>query len=387
MDELVSGVPSQYKDLIIKAAKQYGIPPRLLSALLKQESSFAEDVITGSRKSVAGALGIAQFMPQTAQAFGINPLDPNQAIPAAAKYIADSYKKFGSWELALAAYNAGGGAVGQYGGIPPYPETQNYVQRIMSDFSGNEKAYASESSKLPPAPEVPIGTTQVYNKQTKKWEIAGKKSSTSLTPQQPKKNEDFGSWLMNGLKDLFSQATPTAYASAGLMGYEPQKGDMQSRNVPGVDPLTGILRQNPTPSLSWRSPIPQQKSYTTQSGDTLWGIAERNLGSGSLWNKLTGYGGDPRQLPIGQKIGIPSPQPAVKPTQNIRPTFTPAPTSAPSAGFKSNIQPVQNQKIDLSKLNVPRTSQPTSSPLLYRQQNEQEIKRKKSSIFSLQPSF
>lgn len=132
--EMIAGVPKQYAGLIQQAAKQYGVSARLLSALLKQESGF-----NPTARSHAGALGIAQFMPATAKGFGIDPLDPTQAIPAAAKYLRDSFDVFGSWELALAAYNAGGGNVGKYGGIPPFPETQNYVRNIMAMVNGGDR--------------------------------------------------------------------------------------------------------------------------------------------------------------------------------------------------------------------------------------------------------
>lgn len=123
---MVSGTPKQYASLVMESAKKHGVPERLLSALLQQESGFNPNA-----QSPVGAMGIAQFMPATAKGLGIDPLDPLQAIPAAAQYLKRSFDKFGSWELALAAYNAGGGAVGKYGGIPPYPETQNYVKSIM----------------------------------------------------------------------------------------------------------------------------------------------------------------------------------------------------------------------------------------------------------------
>lgn len=123
---VVSSTPQQYTGLITEAAKTHGVPERLLSALLQTESSFNPNA-----KSPVGALGIAQFMPGTAKGLGINPLDPKQAIPAAAQYLRRSFDKFGSWELALAAYNAGGGAVSAYGGIPPFKETQNHVRKIM----------------------------------------------------------------------------------------------------------------------------------------------------------------------------------------------------------------------------------------------------------------
>jgi soluble lytic murein transglycosylase-like protein len=123
----VNGTPDWVKPIIQKAAEKHNIPPMLLSALLKQESGF-----NPRAGSSAGAQGIAQFMPDTAKGMGIDPYDPESAIMGAAQYLRRSWDKFGKPELALAAYNAGGGAVNQYGGIPPYKETQNYVKNIMA---------------------------------------------------------------------------------------------------------------------------------------------------------------------------------------------------------------------------------------------------------------
>ena len=87
--------------------------------------------------SPAGAQGIAQFMPATARGMGVSdPFDPAQAIPAAARLLSGHVRGFGSVPLALAAYNAGPGAVQRYGGIPPYPETQAYVARILALAGG-----------------------------------------------------------------------------------------------------------------------------------------------------------------------------------------------------------------------------------------------------------
>ncbi len=123
----VNGTPDWVKPIIQKASEKHNIPPMLLSALLKQESGF-----NPKAGSSAGAQGIAQFMPATAKGLGVDPYDPDSAINGAAQYLRRSWDKFGKPELALAAYNAGGAAVNQYGGIPPYKETQNYVKNIMA---------------------------------------------------------------------------------------------------------------------------------------------------------------------------------------------------------------------------------------------------------------
>jgi peptidoglycan DL-endopeptidase CwlO len=121
----VAGVP--YADLFSRAGARYGIDPALLAAVAAKESSF-----NASAVSPAGAQGLMQFMPATAKGLGVNPLDPTSAIDGAARYLGSLTKQFGSTELALAAYNAGPGTVSRYGGIPPFPETQNYVRAVMT---------------------------------------------------------------------------------------------------------------------------------------------------------------------------------------------------------------------------------------------------------------
>lgn len=115
-----------YADLFIKAGAKYGVSPALLAAVAKAESGFNPRSV-----SSAGAQGLMQIMPGTARGLGVNPLVPAQAVDGAARLLRDGLKDFGSVKLALAAYNAGSGAVRRYGGVPPYSETQNYVRRVQ----------------------------------------------------------------------------------------------------------------------------------------------------------------------------------------------------------------------------------------------------------------
>jgi soluble lytic murein transglycosylase-like protein len=126
--------PEQYRGAIKTAEANNGLPDGLLSRLLYQESHFRADIISGATRSSAGALGIAQFMPATAQQMGINPLDPYAAIPAAARYLRQLYDQFGSWQQALAAYNWGPGNVARKGLTAAPQETRNYVTQITSDI-------------------------------------------------------------------------------------------------------------------------------------------------------------------------------------------------------------------------------------------------------------
>lgn len=116
-----------YANLFASATARYGLPQGLLAAVAQVESNFDPTAVSG-----AGAEGLMQLMPATADGLGVNPLDPAQAIDGAARLLATNLQQFQSIPLAVAAYNAGSGAVERYGGIPPYPETQNYVRKVTA---------------------------------------------------------------------------------------------------------------------------------------------------------------------------------------------------------------------------------------------------------------
>ncbi|WP_040609154.1 lytic transglycosylase domain-containing protein [Pseudooceanicola batsensis] len=107
------------------AARRHGIPEDLFLRLVQQESGWNDKA-----RSHKGAIGLAQLMPATARFLGVNPHDPGENLEGGARYLAQQYRKFKSWRLALAAYNAGPMAVQKYDGVPPYKETRNYVRII-----------------------------------------------------------------------------------------------------------------------------------------------------------------------------------------------------------------------------------------------------------------
>lgn len=117
-----------FEALVQQAAQRYGIDPAVLKAVIHAESNFNPYAV-----SKAGAQGLMQLMPGTARALGVqDPFDPVQNIDGGARYLRQLLDRFHSLPLALAAYNAGPGAVARYQGVPPYRETQTYVRRVMA---------------------------------------------------------------------------------------------------------------------------------------------------------------------------------------------------------------------------------------------------------------
>lgn len=131
----VAMLPTTISELITRVAQEEGVDEALVRAVVQVESGGNPNAV-----SPKGAMGLMQLMPRTAEAMGVNnPFDPEQNLRGGVRLLRGLLSEFGDVRLALAAYNAGGPAVRQYGGIPPYAETQKFVQRVMELWQGEQR--------------------------------------------------------------------------------------------------------------------------------------------------------------------------------------------------------------------------------------------------------
>lgn len=140
------------RELVTEAATRYGLPPEIVHALAQTESAYRADAV-----SPKGALGVMQLMPATAQALNADPRDVEQNIDAGTRLLKELLLKYANdpnpVRRALAAYNAGEGAVSRYGGVPPYRETQAYVEKVIERYwkQINAQTRAAHSTPAPAA--------------------------------------------------------------------------------------------------------------------------------------------------------------------------------------------------------------------------------------------
>jgi hypothetical protein len=139
----------QYDKLILRSARNHRVEPALVKAVIAAESNFKPTAV-----SRVGAQGLMQLMPQTARELGVeNPFHPAENVDGGTRYLRDMLDRFGDLKRAVAAYNAGPEAVDRYRGIPPYPETLDYVARVLNYYRGYHAEFRSRTPSL--APSIP----------------------------------------------------------------------------------------------------------------------------------------------------------------------------------------------------------------------------------------
>jgi soluble lytic murein transglycosylase-like protein len=153
-----SAVPVGIADAVARIAAEHSLPPQLIHSVIKVESNYNPYAVSNK-----GALGMMQLIPETARRFGVkNVFNPVENIQGGAKYLRYLLDLFdGSYPLALAAYNAGEAAVARYGGIPPFPETQNYVILVKRQLELAMKAAKPEAAHVETAAVKPEEGTHI----------------------------------------------------------------------------------------------------------------------------------------------------------------------------------------------------------------------------------
>jgi soluble lytic murein transglycosylase-like protein len=218
-------MPKQPGDLIDQArqaAIEAGIDPDIFARQIEQESGFNPNA-----KSPAGALGIAQFMPGTAKGLGVDPMDPQAALRAAAKLDKSYLDDYGGdWRLALAAYNAGPGNVAKYGGVPPFAETQHYVATVY----GSGQSTGGGGGSVLAVAQSAVGS---------KYQYGGPGGRTSVGPQlAPTDCSGFVSWAYQqgpGIQ-LPAQTEGIWQATTAIDARQARPGDLVMYNMETSDP-------------------------------------------------------------------------------------------------------------------------------------------------------
>lgn len=222
-------------ELVREAARRHGVPEDLAFKVARQESA-------GNQRAVSpkGAIGVMQLMPGTAKDLGVNPHDMRQNIDGGVRYLSQQLKTFGTPELALAAYNAGPGAVRKYGGVPPYAETQDYVRKISGGggsvdgfdgsaifgMSGGQNARGGgdfDGSAIfasPKAPPKPAPIPLVGNSSPMGRGYANPADVAALATRKPAPRRDQGLGFMKGLMKPLDNSAIWLEAGAQRLGVD-----------------------------------------------------------------------------------------------------------------------------------------------------------------------
>ncbi len=188
-----------------RMAQNQGLPEHLLTALVWTESNFCPRAV-----SSAGAIGYGQLMPATARGMHVNPYDAQQNIWGAAHHLRQQWDTFHDWPKAIAAYNAGPGAVQKFGGIPPFAETQRYVTKVLGTYAQLVATFAPKTTPTPMPARANLAGAQPSTTPMKA--VAGTLKSGVQAVSKPRSNP---SWVNASASPKLAPSTPTTAKSAG----------------------------------------------------------------------------------------------------------------------------------------------------------------------------
>ena len=262
------------KEYAKKVADDYGLPRNIFLALFNQESGWNPNAI-----SPAGAMGVGQFMPATAKAYGIDPMNPYQSIDATGRYLSANLRTYrGDWRKTLASYNAGAGAVAKYGGVPPYKETQNYVNSILK-AAGVPPTSPVVASSAASSPRL-VGPSDVQtNLATISQRVAAGAPRNSFSYQDPALSAPAASVVFdpttstNNFIDLNSRSVKLGAGGGGFLG--------QRAFGEKIDPsrLTVVVDEAGNPR-TFASPM-EARSAFNQNSQAMRNNTLRGVGTGA----------------------------------------------------------------------------------------------------------
>lgn len=323
-----------YRALTLEAARRYGIPENIALRMIKQESGFNPGAV-----SPKGATGLGQLMPGTAAELGVDPRDPVQNLDGSMRYLRQQFDTFGQWPLALAAYNAGPGRVEQYGGIPPFKETQNYVASILGGSApvaagGSPMGLLSMSSSGMPEeqPQQPMGFMDRLRQPETRDGILAWINSMRLSPD-PNINR-----MIERRAERRSQAETANRTAAWLEANgrpdlaEAVRGGM----IDGASAFT-VMNQKPEDN---RTALIQNYEYARSQGfaGTFEDFMRSGGGGGSVVNV-----GDPLKIMPDGRIAVSDPN-ADGGVRFVTPPGSQAATDAATAASKAG-QKVENEQV------------------------------------------
>ncbi|MFN4178830.1 MAG: transglycosylase SLT domain-containing protein [Armatimonadota bacterium] len=305
--------------LVIQTSYRYGVEPALALAVAKAESDFEPKVVSSK-----GAMGVMQLMPETAKALGVsNPFDPAQNIDGGIRYLKQLIERFGgNITLAVAAYNAGPNAVRRYGGVPPYPETQNFVRRVLA----YRETFLREVSTA-------LNGSEVAGKS-----LGNGQPLDHLRPQVQHFNQQFRfkpQTLMNEPATVSEPPTP----EPTFLSSETSKLEAESKQG-GVGDIAARFKVSLIPSTERSQVMPEQGVIQTNLGETP-SASDRNQLQGrsqlqgepkqeAIQSPVTSHSSDTSQ-PLNGQLPYSNPQPSARPEPSTKPNsdISPSPTRLP----------------------------------------------------------
>ena len=336
------------QDYARAAAQKAGVDPNVFVAQIQQESGFKTTNADGTPlKSPAGAIGIAQFMPGTAAGMNVDPTDPYAALDAAAQMDAQNLKKYGGdYSKTLAAYNAGGGAVDQYGGVPPYQETQSYVSTILGNAQKAAQAAGTTISNAVGGTASALGSAaQTALGGTPPSDAGGAPASNGYVfPVQGFKGPVQDHWgSVKGGSDLMApRGTPIVVMAPGVVdesGYNQVGGN--SLEIKGDDGNEYYYAHFDAPTALKVGQRVDAGTYVApvgNTGDAAGGPTHLHIGIGPNIllgaDKYGGTGGDYNAVGLLQSTLDGTPPPSQTPTATA-----PGRTTPPTLGGTSDATP------------------------------------------------